>query len=222
MPTQIIADHREARSPAVAALRQQASVELALQHLAVGDYLLDGRLLFERKTLLDLAASLQDGRLFDQAARLAAAPLHKAIILEGSGRDLAASGMRREALQGALVRIGLFYGIPLLRAADGAESARLMLYAARQCDAIVQKTATPRLYPGKRPTSKHKAQLQVLQALPGIGPSSANNLLQQFGSVEAILNADEQALTGVTGIGAGRAKTIRWVVSEPVANYRCQ
>ncbi|MGR9037271.1 MAG: ERCC4 domain-containing protein, partial [Gammaproteobacteria bacterium] len=72
--------------------------------------------------------------MFEQGVRLAASPLHKAIILEGRAHDLAGSGMRREALQGALISLRLFLGIPLLRSVDAEESVRLMLYAARQFD----------------------------------------------------------------------------------------
>ena len=189
-----------------------------MQRLALGDYLLDDHLLFERKTLCDFAASLKDGRLFEQGVRLAATPLHKAIILEGRACDLAESGMRREALQGALISLTLFLGIPLLRSADAEESARLMLYAARQFGHIARQTP-PRLFKGKRPKGKRKTQLQILQSLPGIGPSAAHNLLEQFGCIEAVLAADEQALLGVAGIGVGRAKSIRWAVGEPLASY---
>jgi DNA excision repair protein ERCC-4 len=215
---QIIADDRESQSQVIEALRRQNGAEVTIRRLALGDYLLDERLLFERKTLRDFAVSLKDGRLFEQGVRLAASPLHKVMILEGSARDLAESGMRREALQGALIRLTLFLGIPLLRSADAEESARLMLYAARQFDHIARQMP-PRLFKGKRPKGKHKTQLRILQSLPGIGPSAAHNLLEQFGSVEAVLAADEQALLSVTGIGAGRAKSIRWAVGEQSASY---
>lgn len=218
LPVQIVADDRERQSPVIDALRSHSGVEVTLQHLALGDYLLDGRLLVERKTLRDFSTSIKDGRLFEQGLRLAASPLHKAVILEGGPRDLAESGMRREALQGALITLTLFFGIPLLRAADAQESARLMLYAARQFDHIAGKAA-PRLFKGKRPKGKRKTQLRILQALPGIGPTTAHNLLDRFGSVEAVLAADEQTLIGVEGIGAARAKTIRWSVSEGAASY---
>lgn len=214
---QILADDRESQAPVIDTLRSHEGVEVTVRRLDLGDYLLDGRLLFERKTLRDFAVSLKDGRLFDQAIRLTASPLRKAMILEGSACDRANSGMRREALQGALVTLALFLGIPLLRAADAAESARLMIYAARQFDALAKQA--PRLFVGKRPKGKRKTQLRVLQSLPGIGPSTAHNLLEQFGSVEAILAADEAALCEVAGIGSGRAKAIRWAVGERWAGY---
>jgi DNA excision repair protein ERCC-4 len=215
---QIIADDRESQSTVIEALKRQKGAEVMVRRLALGDYLLDERLLFERKTLRDFAVSLKDGRLFEQGIRLAASPMRKAMILEGRTRDLAECGMRREALQGALISLTLFLGIPLLRSADADESARVMLYAARQFDHISRQTP-PRLFKGTRPKGKRKTQLRILQSLPGIGPSAAHNLLEQFGTIEAILGADEKALTGVAGIGVGRAKSIRWAVGEELASY---
>ncbi|MGR8935571.1 MAG: ERCC4 domain-containing protein [Gammaproteobacteria bacterium] len=214
----IIADDRESRSPVIAALKAQNGVDVTVRRLALGDYLVDGRLLFERKTLRDFAVSVKDGRLFEQGIRLAAAPLHKAILLEGGAHDLAASGMRREALQGALVTLTLFLGIPLLRSVNAEESVRLMLYAARRLDNSVP-SKPPKLLKGKRPTGKRKVQLRILQAFPGIGADSAHNLLQRFGSIEAVLAADRQTLLGVAGIGTARAKAIRWAVEEPLPPY---
>lgn len=197
----------------IKALRSLNEVEVLVRRLRIGDYELDGRILFERKTLPDLAVSLKDGRLLEQGSRLASSPLCKALILEGTTRDLPASGMRREALQGALLTLTLFLGIPLLRSTGPDETARLMVYAARQFSSIAQG-APPRLFKGKRPRGKHKSQLQILQAVPAIGPDSAHRLLQHFGSVEAIFSAAIEDLLGVPGIGPGRAKSIRWAVSE--------
>jgi DNA excision repair protein ERCC-4 len=215
---QIIADDRESQSRVIEALRRQNGAEVSVRRLALGDYLLDERLLFERKTLCDFAVSLKDGRLFEQGVRLAASPLHKAIILEGRAHDVPESGMRREALQGAIVSLGLFLGIPILRSADAEESARLMLYAARQFDRIASQTP-PRSFKGKRPKGKRKTQLRILESLPGIGPDTASKLLEEFGSVEAVLSANEQALLSVAGIGERRAKSIRWAVGERLGSY---
>lgn len=215
---QITADDREHLSGVIEALRKHDGAEVSVRRLHLGDYLLDGRLLFERKTWRDFAVSLKDGRLFEQGLRLAASPLLKAMIIEGRSNDLAESGMRREAVQGALISLNLFLGIPLLRSIDAEESARLMLYAARRFDHIARQTP-PRLFKGKRPKGKRKTQMRILQSLPGIGPHIAHNLLEQFGSIEAVLSADEQALASVAGIGAGRAKSIRWAVGEQWASY---
>jgi ERCC4-type nuclease len=59
----------------------------------------------------------------------------------------------------------------------------------------------------------------MLQGLPGIGPDRAARLLDEFGSVEAVLTAAREDLLTVDGIGPVTARGIRWVVSEPTATY---
>lgn len=221
-PFHVVVDDREAGSGAVEALRAMDAVDLVVERLPLGDYAWDGRLLFERKTLRDLAASLKDGRLLQQACRLAASPMRSVLILEGTTRDLAGSGMRREAIQGALVSITVMLGIPLLRARDAGESARLMHYAARQLRTLgqaSQREALPRPLPTRRPKGKRKTQLHILQGLPGIGPRRARRLLERFGSIEAALTASTKELASVSGIGKATAETIRWAVSEKPLPY---
>lgn len=214
----VIADDRERSSGVVDALRRTEEVAVAVQRLSLGDYRLAGRLLVERKTLVDLTVSIADGRLFQQAARLANAPEAAALILEGTARDLADSDMRREAIQGALLSVTLFMGVPLLRAKDPEETARLMHYAARQQQRLTTGVL-PRQRAGKRPTGKRAAQLYLLQGLPGVGPTRAERLLAAFGSVGAVMQAAAEELTAVDGIGSGTAEKIRWAVSERAEPY---
>ena len=211
-------DDREAGSEVAAALRGMEEVQVRIARLAVGDYVWEDRLLFERKTLIDLVASIKDGRLFRQAATLSASPLHGVILLEGTARDLATSRMRREAIQGALITLTLFLGLPLLRSLGPDETARLMVYATRQYRAVATE-ALPRLFPTRRPKGKRRTQLHLLQGLPGIGPARARYLLEMFGSVEAVLTATAEELAEVSGIGPRTAEAIRWAVSEQAGGY---
>lgn len=214
----VCVDDREARGAVLPFLRAFDDVEVTVARLPVGDYAWEGPLLFERKRLFDFARSVQDGRLFGQAVRLAASERRGVLILEGTARDLARCRMRREALQGALVSITLFVGVPVLRARDPGETARLMHYAARQLRAS-RDGALRRPAVGRRPRGKRRAQLQLLQGLPGVGPARARRLLQAFGSVEAVCSAGVHELTEVYGIGPATARAIRWVVGEPGAVY---
>jgi ERCC4-type nuclease len=47
-------DDRASASPVLAALREYADFHVTVARLSLGDYLVDGRFLFERKTLTDL------------------------------------------------------------------------------------------------------------------------------------------------------------------------
>jgi DNA excision repair protein ERCC-4 len=206
----VIVDDREAHSDVVRALREIDDLEIEVKCLALGDYWTDGKLLVERKTFGDLADSIKDGRFFKQAIRLASCTIRGAVILEGTSDDLSHHRMRREAIQGALITLTIVLGIPVLRSKDESESARLMVYAARQIG-ISMHGSYPRK--GKRPKGKRRLQLHILQSLPGVGPGRAAGLLETFGSVEAVVTAENSRLLKVPGIGAKTALAIRNAVT---------
>jgi ERCC4-type nuclease len=173
-------------------------------------------LLIERKTLADFARSIVDGRLFSQIIRLAKSKRRAVLVLEGTGKDIESSGIRREAMQGALITISLILGIPVLRSMTASETARLIVYAARQVQSV--ETAGYQRF-GYRPKGKKARQLYILQGLPGVGRERALRLLKTFGSVEAVMHAGRDDLISVQGIGAKIADRIRWAVNEKTAPY---
>jgi len=216
MQTRIVVDDRETRCGIVEILEGTESVSVTVNRLTCGDYEIDGKLLFERKTLADLIISVKDGRLFRQGCKLAQEEKRGIIILEGTSNDLVSSGMRREAIQGALITLTVFLGIPLLRSRNLQETVRLMLYTARQNQSIASGALHRH---GVRPRGKRKTQLHILQGLPGIGPERALTLLEQFGSVEAVLTASFEELATIKGIGKHTADSIQWAVHEADAEY---
>ena len=212
----VIADDRESASGVIEALGALENVDVRVRRLSVGDYRVNERLIFERKTLSDFAVSVVDGRLFRQAIRLANAPLKAVLILEGTAADLAAVGVRREALQGALITVSLILGIAVLRARNAAETAQLIVFAARQA----QAAAAGGIHrPGYRPRSRGGRQRYILQSFPGIGPQRAARLLARFGSVQAVVGASAEDLAAIEGIGPRIAQRIRSAVGEQVDSY---
>lgn len=215
-PVDIVADDRELASEVIAFLGGIPRVSVRIERLASGDYLADRRILFERKTLQDLARSIVDGRLFKQILRLSKSKYKPVLILEGAGKDAEGLGVRREALQGALITISLILGIPVLRSMAPSETARLIVYAARQVQSL-GKAGYPR--PGYRPKTKKGRQLHILKGLPGVGHERALRLLEKFDSVEAVMRAGRDDLMAVEGVGAKTADRIRWAVSEQIESY---
>lgn len=207
----VVIDHRERGSWAAAALEETPGIEARYAELQTGDYLIEGMALFERKTMADFAASVIDGRLFQQAGRLAASAVPGVVVMEGGARELAAAGMSREALQGALISLTIIFGIPVLRALDGRETAKLMLYTAGQIDRVRGGWIGGA---GYRPKGRRRQQLRVLQALPGIGPKRAAALLETFGSIRAIMAAGSDDLAAVHGMGSVTAAKIENVLRE--------
>ncbi len=209
----IVADDRENAGGVIAELRGRANeVTLEVRRLRLGDFLVEGNFAVERKTLRDFAASVIDARWFKQAGALAAGARRGVIVLEGPPRATGELGVSRDALQGALITVSVFYGLAVLRAGDAAETARLLVYLGRQARRFAHG-ALPR--PGYRPKGKRARQLFVLQGLPGVGPGRAERLLARFGSVQNVAQASAEELAAIDGIGESTAAKIRWAVGEP-------
>jgi len=210
----ILADDREKNDRLLMALQEADNTIVRTGRLIKGDYLL-GNLLVERKTIHDLCVSITDGRLFRQAVQLASADLQPLIILEGTSADLKASGMKREAIQGALITLSLIFKIPVLRSLSPEETARLILYAAEQIqNPGISQQIYPRPFRSRKSLNrKQKIQIHVLQGFPGIGPVRSRQLLSKFGTLSAIFNASAQALAEVPGIGKDAIKRIRDILN---------
>lgn len=207
----MVADDRENAGGVIAELQGLAGVAVEVRRLATGDFIVEDRFAVERKTLADFARSVIDARLFRQAAALAQGARRGVLILEGTAGDMGDVGVRREALQGALITVSVFYGLAVLRARNVAETARLLVYLGRQAQAVA-RGSLPR--PGYRPKGRRARQLFLLQGLPGVGPGRAERLLDCFGSVQAVVVASPTELTAVDGIGASTAGRIRWALEE--------
>jgi DNA excision repair protein ERCC-4 len=205
-PVHIVADDRERASGIADRLREFPDIDLRIERLLVGDFVVSGQIVFERKRADDFAVSLIDGRLFSQAARLIKQPLRSACILEGNTEDWKRLGVRREALQGALISLSLIFDLPVFRSSDPQETARLLVYASRQFSRLHRaEPAYAHVAKAKRLKTR---RLRLLQSLPGIGPDRARGLLEHFGGVRACLLATVDQMIEVPGIGQKTAEAI--------------
>lgn len=66
---------------------------------------------------------------------------------------------------------------------------------------------------------KRRIQLRILQGLPGVGPTRAGQLLEKFGSEEAVMTASLEGLEQEEGVGAKTAAAIREVLQEAPVPY---
>ena len=102
-----------------------------------------------------------------------------------------------------------FLSLPVLHARDPEDSLRILQFLAHQMlnsdPAILQRH-------DRKPKRLASRKLYVLQGLPGVGPALANRLLVQFGSIQAIVAANEDALIKVPGVGRKKAARIRELV----------
>jgi DNA excision repair protein ERCC-4 len=207
----LVVDHSERHSALLDAVRRTGWCDVQTDRLATGDYLVDGQVLVERKTIRDLAASLIDGRLFPQVARLAHSPYRSLLLIEGPTPS-SLPDVHDHSIEGALVSIAAIWRIPVLHSSDPEQSARMLRFLAEQLCGPHERLL--RRF-DRKPKRLASRRLFLLQGLPGVGPALAHRLLSQFGSIERILTADAATLTEVRGIGARKAARIRELVGDP-------
>jgi ERCC4-type nuclease len=208
---QLAVDHSEHHSALLDEVRRSGWFDVRMDRLATGDYLLNGEVLVERKTIRDLVASLIDGRLFPQVARLAHSPYRSLLLIEGSTPS-SLPDVHHHSVEGALVSIAAIWRVPVLHSADSEQSARMLRLVADQVRG--PRARVLRRF-DRKPKRLASRRLFLLQGLPGVGPALAHRLLCHFGSIERILTVDAAALAEVRGIGARKAARIRELVGNP-------
>jgi DNA excision repair protein ERCC-4 len=197
-------DHSEREARLLGLLRQSCDFDVGMVRLPVGDYLINDEVLIERKTIGDFSASLADGRLFPQAARLARDDHRTLMLIEGPP---AASmpDVHPHAIQGALVSLAAMWRLPVLHAVDADDSLRVMRFLAEQVRGGRERVVCRY---GRKPKRLATQRLFMLQGLPGVGPALAARLLTQLGSIRSVVTADIDRLQGVRGVGPKIAKRI--------------
>jgi len=211
-------DFREQRSGVVEEIGKRAdNISFELVTLPVGDYLIEDKIIIERKTLSDFLISIKNGRIFQQAYRIAQSGKNGLIILEGDKSMVNSSSMSRKAVQGALIHLEVFVGIPVMRSLNVQETLALMVDILHQC----QQQQLPRLKhiisgnPGIRINKKQRQKLFLIQNLPGIGTKKGLALLKSFSTIENIMNTSQLDLTKVKGIGKKLSERIYAILHEP-------
>ena len=225
----ICADDRELNSSVVARLKSLGA-DVRIDRLVTGDFRIGERILVERKTVRDFVDSLVDGRLLEQASRLVGAAPRSLLLIEGEGL-FESSRVHPHALMGALTTLALDFGIPIVTTKDGAETARFLTVASRReesmldgltpqardrleavkpeiwMDPVTQAAAGAREL-RKSPNQEKFTALSLLIAIPSVDQDLANRLLNRYGTIAALIWADEDDLRQVEGITETQVREI--------------
>jgi Fanconi anemia group M protein len=95
---------------------------------------------------------------------------------------------------------------------DAEETANILVKMAEREQLKNKRTITIRT--GKKPMSLKERQRFIVESFPDVGALTAENLLMKFGTIENIVNASEDELMEVEGIGKITAKKIKAVLTE--------
>lgn len=211
----IYVDHREAKSGVTRSLNK-LGVQVETSTLTVADYQIGSEIGIERKNTKDFVKSIMDKRLYKQAKELIINFQNPILILEGD--NIYASGLHPNAVRGALASIAVDYGIPIIPT-NSPEDTAAILYriALREQDENIKEV---QLRTEKKPLNLWEQQIFIIESLPNVGPVTARKLLEEFGSVKNVINAYEDDLKNVEGIGNKIAQKIRNVIDSGYKNMR--
>ena len=186
---------------------RELGVDFEVKKIAPGDYVL-GPIGIERKTLADFFGSMVKKRLFEQVQRLRDAYPQPLLILEG---DLAEISTFRhpQAILGALLALETSERVPVLTTADKDQTALLLSVLWKRQD---KGAAEYGLRHKPKGLSLEQRQRFLVEGFPSVGETLARNLLEHFGTVQAVFNASEAELKQVAKIGDVKAAEIASLV----------
>lgn len=199
----IVVDDRETSSKVVEIL-SETGASITLRRLAFGDYAIGDRILIERKTARDFVDTLVERDLLGQIRDLAAHALRPVLVIEGG--DLAGQrDIHPNAIRGVLAAITVDLGVSILFTRDEEDTAQMIHVLARREESEGGDRKVP-LRKDSRSVSHQ--QENIIASFPDIGLKNARLLLEHFGSVRGVIDADFSELVKVKGIGEGRARRI--------------
>ncbi|MFC4359503.1 DEAD/DEAH box helicase [Halobium salinum] len=208
---EIVVDQREMDANIAKELSRREGVRTRLETLAVGDYVLSDRVAVERKSVADFVDTLVGGdrSLFEQVRDLSRHYARPVVILEGEGL-YEERNVHPNAVRGAIASLAVDYGVSVLRSESEADTTELL-------EVIASREQTTRdrevsVHGEKSSKTLGEQQEYVVGAIADIGPVTARALLEEFGSVEAVMTARKEDLLEVRGVGEVTAERIREVV----------
>lgn len=214
----LLVDHREPAS-IITALRRVENLEVLRTELPVGDYMVEGRIVIERKSNDDFHASLKEGanHLMKQVERMAETGLHRVLIVEGG------LYARRQFILNRLVSTESYiqhvHGIHIKPTMNRQHS----IYAIVQA---IKHTIFGMFSDVHGPDPLDKREIasdpsrtvrMLLSHLQGVSEERVNALCEHFGTFAAIVAADVEHLREVKGIGPKTAAQIHDVFHHRIA-----
>ena len=211
----VYADSREGNSKVIRHLTEM-EMDVKVRPMAVGDYQVSDDVAIERKTAKDFVDSIMDKRLFKQATELREEFKNPLIILEGD--DFYNGFINPNAVRGSIASIALDFGISIIPTRNAQDTAAMIKRIAIREQTGEKPHIQTRT--DKKPVNMWEQQLFIVESLPNIGPVNAKKLLEHFGTVSKIINATENELMEVEGIGKKTAKNIRKVVDSKYLHFQ--
>jgi len=200
---EIACDNRETASSVVRHLSLMG-VNLSLEQLSVGDYIISERVGIERKSSKDFTDSIKDGRLFKELKDLTDNYERAILVLEEDPFEN--SSLDGNALYGAITSIILNFGVSIYKTKDAKETANFLYHLAKKEQ--TDRKSTLKLRFEKAPIETSRLLEYIIAGIPGVNTLRAKNLLKEFKTLQNIFLADIPDITKIDNIGKKIAQEI--------------
>ncbi len=211
----IFADFREKGSGVIKELANQG-LDIKMQNLAVGDYILSDRVCVEFKRKSDFINSIVDKRLLSQVKSLKENFEKPLIIIEGEEDLYSIRRIHPNAINGMLAAIAIDFGIPIIFTKNFLETASLLKSIAKREQENEKKEFSFQIE--KKPVTTKEQQEFIIGSLPGVGPSLAKSLLKKFKTIKNVINAEEEKLKKIEQLGPKKSAEIKRIIEEIYEN----
>jgi DNA excision repair protein ERCC-4 len=207
----VYADFREEKS-GIPSLIEAEGIPVVRKNLPVGDYLVSGEVVIERKTAWDFAHSLFDGRLFDQARRMSEDFPTIVFLVEGDPLRLRRYRHLHKQFYAAIATLTIDFDAKIIYTEGPHHSAYVIASIARR---LAKE--------GRRPVAFRKRgkietisdwQLFILQSFPGVGEKTAKKIMESFRTLRDFCNASRAEIARIEGIGEKKADLIFTVLNR--------
>ena len=207
----ILVDNREARSQVPRLLKKAENIKIQLVNLPEGDYKVSDECVIERKTIHDFGESVVDGRLFDQLGNKLATYKKPVLLLEGQENELKIN-ITPSAIKGAIATIILSYKMPVLRTLSEVETADMIIALAKREQR--NEKSRPSLHTISKSFPMKEIQRFILASIPGVNRTKADQLLEEFKTLQKLANANPDDLVQIEGIGKTLTERILKILQE--------
>lgn len=175
------------------------------KQLEIGDIVISDKIAIERKEKLDFVNSIIDKRLFPQLIDLAKNYKRPILILEGAQNIYTLRNINPNVIRATLSSIAIDLRIPIIYTDSMEETAQMVQTIAKR---NVKTKKEISLADNKRSFSENEEIEKFVSSIPKINVVNAKHLLGHFKSIKKLINAKEDKLQKVEGIGPGRAKNL--------------
>jgi ERCC4-related helicase len=204
----IVADSRETNSSVVRNLDTDEEIDVEIEsNMEVGDYVVSNNCVVERKDVQDFHDTITGERsIFEQIKNMSNSYEKPVLLIEGDHSELYTKNIHPNAVRGILASVVSDFDTTIVESMDEEDTAGILKHLAKREQGEESATVNPH---GNKETGSVKSQQEyIVSSIEGIGPKTAEKLLNSFGNVISIFNANQDELKNVSGIGDEAADKI--------------